>query len=129
VRFEVQGDSYGRLIFRVADGGSEAAIEASNGAEAAAELMAAVEGAARDGYGECFWQEAASECRWIFRREGEKVRMVVLRSTGTLTGWEHLFGAECDLAEFVEQVREGLRQQGPDSARAWQSGAVSGSAN
>jgi hypothetical protein len=45
----------------------------------------------------------------MFRRAGEKVRIAVLWSAGTLTGWEHVFWPECDFEAFAGQVREEVR--------------------
>ena len=38
--------------------------------------------------------------RWLFRREGKTMRVVILKSLGTLTGWENCFWVECDAEEF-----------------------------
>jgi hypothetical protein len=40
------------------------------------------------GIGECFWPHECGEYRWIFRNAPGGVEVVVLWSTGTLTGWE-----------------------------------------
>jgi hypothetical protein len=33
---------------------------------------------------------------------------VIIRSAGTLTGWEHCFWAECELEEFREAMLAGI---------------------
>lgn len=106
MRLSVEADEFGRLVCRVADGVAEASIRAAAPAAARAELLAAVEGVARDGYSECYWRELDGEYRWIFRQEGRRVRIAVLRSIGTLTGWEHVFSGEEELEAFAEMVRK-----------------------
>ena len=64
------------------------------------DLRQAVASAVSHGCGECFWHEAAGDYRWLFRREGSTMRIVILWSIGTLTGWENRFWAECDAEDF-----------------------------
>jgi hypothetical protein len=52
--------------------------------------------------GECFWKEGGGEYRWVFRRDGESVRVAVLWSAGVMTGWEHVFWAECPVGEVAK---------------------------
>lgn len=73
-----------------------------------ADLKEAVESAVAHGFGECFWQEAAGEYRWLFRRDGTAMRVAVLWSIGVVTGWEHYFWAECDAAELGDAVRAAI---------------------
>lgn len=101
-------DSFGRLTCAVSDGSTNATVTASNLPAAAVDLISAIENANRTGCGECFWHEGAGDYRWVFRRDGGRMRVAVMWSQGTLTGWEHVFWSECDaeplmgvlLAEF-----------------------------
>lgn len=105
-------DGHGALSCALSDGPQTATVTTSNQAAAAADLVEALEGVAATGYGECYWPHAAGEYRWMFRRDGEKVRVAVLWSTGTLTGWEHVFWSECDLEPFALRVREEIARTG-----------------
>ena len=107
-------DEFERLICTVDDGAAPVTVTASDPG-AAAHLVAAIDDAVRDGVGECFWEEACGEYRWTLRREGEKLRVVVLWCTGTLTGWEAVLWTECDLADFRAQVQAEVARLQPVS--------------
>lgn len=101
-------DEFGRLTCALADGEDQATVTAANLAGAAGDLAAALRDTAADGCSECYWMEGGGEYRWVFRREGDKVRVVVLWSAGTLTGWVHIFSSECELDALTSQVQDGL---------------------
>ncbi|MBS1858588.1 MAG: hypothetical protein JST11_24680 [Acidobacteria bacterium] len=101
------GDSFGRVVGTIAHNGAQATVSGSDQVSAMEDLRLAVESAA-DGHGECFWHEAMVDTRWLFRKEGDIVRVVIIRSTGTLTGWEHCFWAECAAAEFQGAMRAAM---------------------
>ncbi len=101
-------DQFDRLTCTVSHNGSNAIVTASHLSDAADGLHTALASVEANGLGECFWKEAAGEYRWVFRREGANVRVAILWSTGVMTGWEHVFWAECPMALFAEQVRGGL---------------------
>ena len=71
-------------------------------------MKTAIDSLEANGHGECFWKEAGGEYRWVFRREGDNVRVAVLWTIGVMTGWEHIFWAERPMAEVVDQIRAGL---------------------
>ena len=106
MRLSIEMDEFGRLVCTITDWRSEAAIRTADPAAARADLLSALEGVESDGYSECFWREPNGEYRWVFRREGDRVRIAVLRSTGTMTGWEHVFSGEEQLAGFAEMLRD-----------------------
>jgi hypothetical protein len=99
-------DERDRLTCVMSDGRAEATIGVSGQSAALSALAEALETTAATGSGECYWRQAGGEYRWVFRRAGEKVRIVVLWSAGTLTGWEHVFWSECDFEAFDGQVRK-----------------------
>ena len=76
--------------------------------DAVAGMQKAIDSLEANGHGECFWKEAAGEYRWVFRKEGDNVRVAVLWTIGVMTGWEHVFWAESPIAEVVGQIRAGL---------------------
>jgi hypothetical protein len=103
MKISLRVDEFERLICTVDDGAAPVTVTASD-PDAAAHLVAAIDDAARDGSGECFWREGGGEYRWMLRREGDKLRLVVLWCTGTLTGWETVLWTECDFAAFRSQA-------------------------
>jgi len=103
MKLSIGVDEFERLICTVEDGRLPVTVTASS-PDAAAHLQAAVDDAIRDGIGECFWQEGAGEYRWVFRREGATLRVVVLWMSGVLTGWETVLWTECDPEPFRKQV-------------------------
>lgn len=91
----------------IADQRHDANFVAPVAAEAIDDLSSAIDGLEKTGHGEAFWHQATGEYRWLFRREGDsdRVRICVLRSIGTLTGWENVFWSEDDVAPLVSTVR------------------------
>jgi hypothetical protein len=108
----VEIDENGRLICTIEENGQRAIVTSASAASAVEELVAALESARADGYGECQWDEAAGEYRWMFRRNGEQLTVVVLWSSGVITGWEHVFRTECEFESFVAMVRDEFGQRG-----------------
>jgi len=108
----LKGDSYGRVVGTIAHNGAHATVTGSDPGSALSELQAAVESAVTEGLGECFWHESMGEYRWLFRREGGAMRVAVLWSIGTLTGWEHRFWAECDAVAFRDTMRAAIEACG-----------------
>jgi hypothetical protein len=95
-------DRFGRLISVLRDENGSATISASDPAEAIASLAGALREASLTGTAECRWKEHDGEYRWMFRAHGGRMRIVVLWSSGTLTGWEHVLWSECRVAEIGE---------------------------
>lgn len=88
---------------------THALVTASNRLEAEEGLLAAVRSVQATGNGECYWNEAAGQYRWVLRQFDEgMLRVAVMWSTGTVTGWEHAFWAETPTAPFCEAVEAGL---------------------
>ena len=108
MRLAIAMDEFGRMICTAHQDGSEAVITAADTGGPAAALSKAVEELAKSGTSECYWRGETGDYRWVFRRVGDAVRIAILWSTGTLTGWEHVFWAECDGGDFLQQAREQL---------------------
>lgn len=102
-------DEFGRLIATVTHGDKSAVVTARDRGEAAADLLGALDSLASTGLGESFWPEAQGEYRWLFRRRGDTVHLVVLWCAGVVTGWEHVFEAVCDTGAFLDQAVASLR--------------------
>jgi hypothetical protein len=76
--------------------------------QARTELADAVSSALAGGVGECFWEEACGGYRWVFRREQDRMRVAILWSSGTVTGWEHVFWSDCEVGTFEGAFRTAL---------------------
>jgi hypothetical protein len=109
VQITLQGDSFGRVVATIAHDGAQATVSGSDLSSAMTDLQEAVESAVNYGQGECFWHEAVGDYRWLFRRDGTRMRVVILRSTGTLTGWECAFWSECDAEEFRDVMPAAIK--------------------
>ena len=96
--FSFATDQFDRLTCSLELDNIHAVATASDRVAALDDLITAIASVEANGMGECFWLEAAGEYRWVFRREGENVRVAVLWSAGVMTGWEHVFWAECSIA-------------------------------
>jgi len=105
--FKLAAAEAGGVICWIADKRHDANIEIPDGVNALDELARAMDGVERAGVGEAFWHQPTGEYRWLFRREGvsDRARICVLKSIGTLTGWENVFWSEDDLKELVQSVR------------------------
>lgn len=101
-------DQFGRVTCDVSNGAESAVVTASDRPQAIAGLSAAIDTLERNGIAECYWHEGAGEYRWVFRRAGSRVRVAIMWSTGTVTGWEHVFWTECELEPFVALLRKEL---------------------
>lgn len=97
-----------RLVCTFDDGTSHGVVTASDAAVAGAELLLALDDVRETGFGECFWPEGGGEYRWMLRRSGDRVTVVALWSSGTLTGWEHVLRADEDYSAFDARVRAAL---------------------
>ena len=107
---QLEIDHYGRLIASLSEGAKSATATASDPIEAAADLAGALDAVQQSGLGESYWLESQGEYRWLFRRSGDRVRIVVLWSAGVVTGWEHVFETECDLSALVRQATAELQK-------------------
>lgn len=108
---ELRLDEQGRVIAELGCGASRATVTSSAAGEAIADLAAAFEDTVREGCGECYWAEGGGDYRWLFRRNGESVSVVVLWCVNPVTGWEHVFWAETGWGELLETVRGALARQ------------------
>ena len=107
----IERDLAGRFICTLVDEACTATVTSSNVAEAAATLTAALDETRETGYGECFWSEQGGDYRWMFRREDDRVAVVVLWSSGVITGWEHVFRSETSFGWLDGRVRSELAKR------------------
>ncbi len=101
-------DDFGRLICTVYSEDPPAVVTSSDATLARAQLLEAIDEVEATGYSECLWPEATGEYRWMFRRAGDRLTVVALWSSGTLTGWQHVLHAETDFEAFTSRIRAAL---------------------
>lgn len=98
-------DAAGHYLCTLDDGETRALVTASNVPQAGEDLLAALDDVRESGLGECPWEVPGGYYRWMFRRDGQRLTVVVLWSSGTITGWQHVFRGECDFEPFAQQAQ------------------------
>jgi hypothetical protein len=99
-----------RLTARLVEGTDHAEVIGWGVTNAAAHLEAALDDAEIHGYGECFWPEPTGHFWWMFRREEQRLEVVVLWSRSSAVGWQHVFRAADEIRYFRDRVRKELAQ-------------------
>jgi hypothetical protein len=92
----------GRLVCDLVDGTAHAVVTAASPEQAAGDLRRAVEEARDYDVSECYWHEEAGDYRWIFCRHGDTFDVAVMWCSGVITGWQHVFRADCPVTWLVE---------------------------
>jgi len=118
VQFLVDPSDTSRLVAHLQEGATEVVVTASHPVAAAGGLTTAIDAARDSGYGECFWHEQTGQYWWMLQRDAERLEVVVLWSSGTVTGWQHVFRAADGLDWFAGRVRDEFARAGvlPESA-------------
>jgi hypothetical protein len=75
-------------------------------------LLAALEGAELEGYGECFWPEPTGQYWWMFKREDQHLEVAVLWSRSSAVGWQHVFRGTDEISYIIDLIRGELRKSG-----------------
>ena len=105
MELSIERDTPDRLVCTLSEGHRTVVLTSSDAEAAAADLLAALDSAAATGYGECLWQEATGDYRWMFKRTGSQVTVATLWCMGTLTGWQNVLQTDTDFASLVDRVR------------------------
>ncbi len=105
MRVSFTPDASGRMVCVVEHETGASRLIASDPITAGVELIAALEDARDGGFGECFWHEPHGDYRWMFRLSGQRLAIAALWSSGTITGWEHIFQTETGFDAFDRQVK------------------------
>jgi len=108
MQLSLASDEFGRVTCLITNG-PEKGIATSSDPGSATALLQAIESAEHSGSGECFWPEGGGEYRWVFRRDGDAVRIALMWSIGTMTGWEHVFWGECPIAHISALIRQQVK--------------------
>ena len=101
-------DDFGGLVCNLADESNTGVVRATNAQEAIDDLTGALDNVAAGRTGECFWLRESGDYRWLIKRTGENVRLVVLWCTGAMTGWENVFWADTEWAALEPAMRAEL---------------------
>ena len=101
-----------RLVARLREGGVEAEVTGWQPERSAEGLLAALDAAQSDGYGECFWPEPTGQYWWMFKREDRSLEVVVLWSRSSAIGWQHVFRAGDEFDYVRDLVRAELERAG-----------------
>ncbi|HSL22377.1 MAG TPA: hypothetical protein VK886_12645 [Vicinamibacterales bacterium] len=109
LRFSI--DESGRLICDLADGAVLTTATAASVPNAAIAFLHALDSLRENLLGECFWEEHGGTYRWMFCRNGSRVDVAVMWCAGVITGWQHVFRADCDL-DVLERARTALQRLG-----------------
>jgi hypothetical protein len=110
IRIDIDGP--GRITGHLREGAVETTVTSANSSAAAAALVSALDQAKTEGDSQCFWHEPTGQYWWMFRREGALLEVVVLWSSGTVTGWQHVFRAADEVDHLIGRVREELAKSG-----------------
>ena len=110
IRIDIDGP--GRIIGHLREGAIETTVTSANSSAAATALMRALQQAKAEGDSQCFWHEPTGQYWWMFRLDGALLEVVVLWSSGTVTGWQHVFRAANEVDHLFNRVRDELAKNG-----------------
>jgi hypothetical protein len=113
VSFELDSS---RLVCVLTDGPVTATATSSHASEAAAGLLGALQDARATGLGECFWHEQGGDYRWMFCRRDDRLDVALMWCAGVVTGWRHVFRAECGLDHLADEAQRELERLAASSA-------------
>lgn len=108
MHFLVESVTPRQIAVRLRDGLVETEVTAWGPTRAAEQLMDCLEAARDTGYGECFWPERTGQYWWMARRDDRRIEVVVLWSTGAVTGWQHVYRATDEVDYVIDLVRSAL---------------------
>jgi hypothetical protein len=108
MNFAFEADPAGRLLCRLEDADGPHLISSAGAAPAQAELIAALEDLESSASAECYWQDDACDYRWVFKREGEHLKLAILRLTGVCPGYQHVAWTEEPASALLSTLRTAL---------------------
>ena len=92
-----------RLIAHLREGSEEVEVIGWNQGWCTDQLLAALDAAVVDGYGECFWPEPTGQFWWMLKRVDDRLEVAVLWSRSSAVGWQHIFRAT-DSFSYVQDL-------------------------
>jgi hypothetical protein len=109
IDFWLRPDDFGGVACTLVDGETTATVSANKPADAIADLLDAVERVNREGVAECFWQRSSGLFRWVLRKQDEgRARVILLWSSGTMTGWENVFWSEAEWGQAEQSLLDAV---------------------
>jgi hypothetical protein len=110
MRFSLGKDDFGRLECVLGDEQEQHSVFAAAPEAALADLVAALDELESSGSAECVWLVSSGEYRWVFRREGERVRLAVMFLRSVAVGYQHVYWGEHRLREVLDSCRAEIRR-------------------
>jgi hypothetical protein len=101
-----------RVTVRLRDGQVETTVSGWQPRVAATDLLSALDGAARDGYADCYWAEPTGQYWWMLKRDDRRLDVIVMWSAGAVPGWQHVFRAEDEVGYLRDLVSDAFRSAG-----------------
>ena len=98
-------DDNGHYLCDLADDAEHTTITASNVPEAGDDLLGALDDVRNEGFGDSLWYEPAGMFRWMLRRAGDRLTVVVMWCDNPVVGYQHVFRGECGFEWFDETIR------------------------
>jgi hypothetical protein len=96
------------LVVHLRDGERETSIAVRPASAGLASLSRAVDEAATQGYGECFWPGSpGGQYWWIFKRDAESLEVIAMWTRGGAALWEHVFRS----TDSVDWVKTALDRE------------------
>ena len=108
MHFVLERPDASRLIAHLSEGSEKTDVIGWNQAWCAEQLLAALEDAATDGYGECFWPEPTGQFWWMLKREEDRLEIAVLWSRSSAVGWQHIFRATDGFGYMRELIMQAM---------------------
>jgi hypothetical protein len=100
-----------RIVAHLREGHEVTEVTGWNAARCTEALLAALDAAAVDGYGECFWPEPTGHNWWLFKRIEDRLEVAVLYSRSSAVGWQHVFRATDGFTYTRELIQRALLSQ------------------
>ncbi|HXT71148.1 MAG TPA: hypothetical protein VN700_15400 [Vicinamibacterales bacterium] len=94
-----------RLVAHLREGNDITEVVGWNPEKAAASLLAAIDGAAAEGYSETYWFEPTGHYWWLLKRDDARLEIAVLWSRSSAVGWQHVFRATDEFDYVADLVR------------------------
>ena len=110
VRFERPDDR--RLTAYLREGDVTTEATSWQPQQSADDLLAAVDAARTEGYGECFWPEPTGQYWWMFRLVDARLEVAVMWTAGGASQWQHVFRAADEVRYLRNLVHAELSRQG-----------------
>jgi hypothetical protein len=105
VTFRLERPDAHRLVAHLRDGDVTTEVTGWRPEQAAAHLLAALDGALAEGYAEAFWFEPTGQYWWLLKRVDRSLDIAVLWSRSSAVGWQHVFRAADEFTYLSNLVR------------------------